>query len=80
MAGGVNSNVNSYTPYFVHLMRKDTEQEITSYSLVLPKGIIGKLAGIPLLLRRRDRRGEGEPGVAETAHPSCPAAARSAAR
>ena len=47
IAGGVNSNVNSYTPYFVHLIRKDTEQEITSYSLVLPKGITGKLAGIP---------------------------------
>ena len=42
-----NSNVNSYTPYFVHLTRRDTEQEITSYSLVLPKGITGKLAGIP---------------------------------
>ena len=47
VAGGVNSNVGSYTPYFVHLSRKDTEQEITSYSLVLPKGITGKLAGIP---------------------------------
>ena len=47
LAGGVNSNVGSYTPYFIHLSRTDTEQEITSYSLVLPRGITGKLAGIP---------------------------------
>jgi hypothetical protein len=64
VAGGVNSNVNSYTPYFVHLSRKDTEQEFTSYSLVLPKGITGKLAGIPFC-----------PDAALAAKiPTCPAA------
>jgi len=47
VTGGVNSNVNSYTPYYVRLSREDTDQEITSYSLVLPEGITGKLAGIP---------------------------------
>ncbi len=47
VAGGVNANVGSYTPYFVRLSRTDSEQEFTSYSLVLPKGITGKLAGIP---------------------------------
>ena len=77
VAGGVNSNVGSYTPYFVHLTRQDTEQEITSYSLVLPKGITGKLAGIPFCpeaaieaarakqRRRRDRQPllpGGQPG------------------
>jgi hypothetical protein len=64
VAGGVNSNVNSYTPYFVHLSRKDTEQEFTSYSLVLPKGITGKLAGIPFC---------PDADLAK-AIPSCPAA------
>jgi hypothetical protein len=64
VAGGVNSNVNSYTPYFVHLSRKDTEQEFTSYSLILPKGITGKLAGIPFC-----------PDAALAAKiPTCPAA------
>ena len=47
VTGGINSNVNSYTPYYVRLSRKDTEQEITGYSLILPEGITGKLAGIP---------------------------------
>ena len=46
VAGAVNSNAGSYTPYFVHLTRADGEQEITSYSLVLPRGITAKLAGV----------------------------------
>jgi len=74
--GAYNSNVGSYTPYFVHLTRQDTEQEITSYSLVLPKGITAKLAGIPFcpdaaIAAARTRR-----GYAETANPSCPAASQ----
>jgi hypothetical protein len=73
-AGGVNSNVGSYTPYFVHLTRKDTEQEITSYSLVLPKGITGKLAGIPFCPDSAIEAARGRRGFAETASPSCPAA------
>lgn len=66
VTGGVNSNVNSYTPYYVRLSRKDTEQEITGYSLILPEGITGKLAGIPFC-----------PDAALTGKsPSCPAASQ----
>jgi hypothetical protein len=72
IAGGVNANVNSYTPYFVHLIRKDTEQEITSYSLVLPKGITGKLAGIPFCPEAAIAAARAARGFAEIAHPSCP--------
>jgi hypothetical protein len=73
LTGGINSNVNSYTPYFVRLTRRDTEQEITSYSLHLPKGVTGKLAGIPFcpdaaIAAARTRQGEEE-----IANPSCPA-------
>jgi hypothetical protein len=73
-AGGVNSNVNSYTPYFIHLSRQDAEQEITSYSLVLPKGITAKLAGIPFCPEAAIAAARTRPGVAEAASPSCPAA------
>jgi hypothetical protein len=76
ITGGVNSNVNSYTPYFVRLTRKDTEQEITSYSLILPKGITGKLAGIPFCGEAAIAASRGRLGVAETASPSCPAASQ----
>jgi hypothetical protein len=72
IAGGVNSNVNSYTPYFVHLSRTDAEQEITSYSLVLPKGITGKLAGIPLCPDAAIAAARADRGAVEAAHPSCP--------
>ncbi|HEX4308282.1 MAG TPA: hypothetical protein VHZ54_19765 [Solirubrobacterales bacterium] len=73
-AGGVNSNVNSYTPYFVHISRTDAEQEITSYSLVLPKGITGKIAGIPYCPDASIEAARHNEGFAEAAHPSCPAA------
>ncbi|HXR31046.1 MAG TPA: hypothetical protein VN752_07905, partial [Solirubrobacterales bacterium] len=74
VAGGVNSNVNSYTPYFIHITRQDTEQEITSYSLVLPEGITGKLAGIPFCPDAAIEAARAKRGVAEEQSPSCPAA------
>ena len=76
VAGGVNSNVGSYTPYFVHLTRKDTEQEITSYSLVLPRGITGKLAGIPFCSDAAIAAAKTRSGADEVANPSCPAASQ----
>jgi hypothetical protein len=74
VTGAYNSNVGAYTPYFVHLTRKDTEQEITSYSLVLPKGITGKLAGIPFCPEADIEASRHKRGFAETANPSCPQA------
>jgi hypothetical protein len=74
VGGSVNSNVSSYTPFYLHLTRTDAEQEITSYSAVLPKGITGRIAGIPFcpdaaIAAARDRN-----GAEETDSPSCPAA------
>ena len=74
LAGGVNSNTNSYTPYFIHIARGDTEQEITSYSLVLPEGITGKLAGIPYCPDSAIEAARHRRGVDEERAPSCPAA------
>jgi hypothetical protein len=76
LTGGINSNVGSYTPYYVKLSRKDTEQEITSYSLVLPKGITGKLAGVPFCPEAAIAAARTKRGAAETANPSCPAASQ----
>ncbi|HEV7517424.1 MAG TPA: hypothetical protein VGR07_14070, partial [Thermoanaerobaculia bacterium] len=74
LAGAVNSNVNSYTPYFVHIARTDTEAELTSYSLKLPKGITGKLAGIPFCPEAAIAAARARRGFAEAAAASCPAA------
>ena len=76
VAGGVNSNVGSYTPYYVHLSREDTEQEITSYSVVLPKGITGKLAGIPFCEDAAIEAARHRQGFDEIANPSCPPASQ----
>jgi hypothetical protein len=76
VAGGINSNAGSYTPYFVHLTRRDTEQEIVSYSLVLPRGITGRLAGIPFCSDAAIAAARGRSGGEELARPSCPAASR----
>jgi DNA-binding beta-propeller fold protein YncE len=76
IAGGVNSNANSYTPYFVHLSRTDIEQEITSYSLVLPEGVTGKLAGVPFCPDAAIGPARERDGFAETAQPSCPPASQ----
>ena len=75
-AGGVNSAGGTYTPYFVHLSRSDTEAEITSYSLVLPRGITAKLAGIPFCPDAAIEAARRSSGVAEAAAPSCPAASQ----
>ncbi len=76
IAGGVNANVGSYTPYFIHLSRRDAEQEITSYSLVLPKGITGKIAGIPFCPDAAIEAARHRRGADETANPSCPQASQ----
>ena len=76
VAGGVNANVNSYTPYYVNLIRQDDEQEITSYSLILPKGITGKLAGIPFCGEGAIAAARSNGGFAEAERPSCPEASR----
>jgi hypothetical protein len=76
ITGGINSNVNSYTPYYVHLIRHDTDQEITSYSLILPKGITGKLAGVPFCPEADIEASRANTGFGEEAHPSCPASSQ----
>ena len=75
-SGAVNSDVNAFTPYFVHISRKDTEQEITSYSLILPKGVTGKLAGIPHCPDAAIEAARHRSGTAEAENPSCPAASQ----
>ena len=76
VTGGVNSNVGSYTPYFVHLSRQDTEQEFTSYGMELPKGITGRLAGIPFCSDAAIQNARGRRGFDEIANPACPAASQ----
>jgi hypothetical protein len=73
-AGSINSNVGSYTPFYLRLSRGDAEQEITSYSMVLPKGITGRLAGVPFCPESAIVAARAATGSGETINPSCPKA------
>jgi hypothetical protein len=73
-AGTLNSAAGRYSPFYLHITRHDTEQEITSYSTTLPPGLLGKLAGIPYCPEAAIAAAKANSGFAETAHPSCPAA------
>jgi hypothetical protein len=75
-AGTLNSNAGSYSPFYLHLTRTDSEQEITSYSAQIPPGLLGKLAGIPYCPEAAIEAAKASSGVEETAHPSCPAASQ----
>jgi hypothetical protein len=75
-SGAVNSNVNAFTPYFVHISRQDTEQELTSYSLVLPKGVTGKLAGVAKCSDAAIALAKTKRGFQEAQNPSCPASSQ----
>jgi hypothetical protein len=73
-AGSVNSQAGAFTPFYIHLTRTDTEQEITSYSTVLPPGLTGDIAGIPYCSDAAIEAARHRGGFEEAAHPSCPAA------
>jgi len=44
-AGAYSNAAGVFTPFYLKLARNDSEQEITHFSIKLPPGVIGKLAG-----------------------------------
>ncbi|HET8955333.1 MAG TPA: hypothetical protein VFN18_06720 [Solirubrobacterales bacterium] len=75
-AGTVNNAAGSYSPFNLRLLRNDGEQEFTNFSIKLPPGVIGKLAGIEVcsdaaIAAARARTGH-DGGLEEIEHPSCP--------
>jgi len=74
--GTLNSNAGSYTPFYLHLTRADSEQELTSYSATLPPGLTGKIAGIPYCPDAAIEAAKRKTGREEERHPSCPAASQ----
>ncbi len=78
VAGSINNAAGRYSPFNVRLFRSDAEQEITHFSIKLPPGVTGKLAGIPFcsdaaIAAAKARTGP-HGGAEELASPSCPAA------
>jgi hypothetical protein len=74
-AGTQSNAAGTYSPFYVHMTRKDSEQEITHFSIKLPPGVVGKLAGIPFcpdaaIAAAKAREHEGG-GQEELNSPSC---------
>lgn len=79
-AGTTDNSGGSYSPLVGRLTRNDGEQELRRFSVKLPKGLIGKLAGIPFcpeaaIAAARARTGP-HGGQEELDAPSCPAASQ----
>jgi hypothetical protein len=75
-AGTVNNAAGTYSPFYTHITRKDSEQEITNFSIKLPPGVAGKLAGVSecsdgAIALAKSREVEGGGSVEENS-PSCP--------
>jgi hypothetical protein len=80
VAGTTNNSAGSYSPFTIRMTRTDSEQEFSRFSVKLPKGVIGKLAGIPFcsdaaIAAARARTGPSS-GQEEINSPSCPAASQ----
>lgn len=80
-APGYKANTNSttagaYSPFHVLITRKDGEQELKVVNVTLPKGLTGKLAGIPYCPETGIDAPPGISGAQEKANPSCPAESR----
>jgi hypothetical protein len=60
-----------YSPFKVHVGRNDGEQEIKAVDVTLPKGLVGRLAGIPYCGEAEIAAAAASSGRAQQAHPSC---------
>ena len=77
-AGTLSTQAGAYSPFVLHLARSDGEQPIAAVDATLPKGLLGRLAGISYcpesaIALARSREHEGG-GAEELASPACPTA------
>jgi hypothetical protein len=75
-AGTVNPVAGASTPFVLKLARADGTQQIRAIETTLPKGLLGKLAGIPYCSDASLAAIEAKSGRAEQAFSSCPAASQ----
>ncbi len=71
-----SSKAGAYSPFRVRIARPDGQQELKVVNVTLPKGLTGKLAGIPYCSEAALAAAEGSSGQAEAANSSCPAASQ----
>jgi hypothetical protein len=75
-----NPLAGAYSPFYIQLTRNDSEQEFSHFSIKLPPGLSGKLAGVPFCpeadIAKAVSRTGTHGGEEELADPSCPAASQ----
>jgi hypothetical protein len=69
-----SSKAGAYSPFKVQIARPDGQQELKVVNVTLPKGLTGKLAGIPYCSEAALATAAANSGKAEAASSSCPAA------
>ncbi len=71
-----SSKGGAYSPFHVNIGRRDGEQELKVVDVTLPKGLTGKLAGIPYCPEEAITAAAGKSGNAEITSASCSTASR----
>jgi len=71
-----SSKAGAYSPFRVRIARVDGEQELKAVDVTLPKGLTGKLAGIPYCSEEAITAAGNNSGTAERASSSCPSASQ----
>jgi hypothetical protein len=66
-----SSKSKNYSPFRVTIGRPDGQQEVKLVNVTLPKGLTGKLAGIPYCSEQAIAAAAGAAGKAEQSNPSC---------
>jgi hypothetical protein len=80
VAGTTNNAAGRFSPFNVRISRTDSEQEITHFSIKLPPGLAGKLAGVSFCSDSQIAAAKARTGPLggheELETPSCPAASQ----
>jgi hypothetical protein len=72
-AGTADPTAAAYTPFAMRISRADGTQPIKAIGTTLPKGLLGKLAGVPYCPEAAIAAAAGKSGRSERSAPSCPA-------
>ncbi len=71
-AGVVSPIAGNYSPFVLHLRRSDGSQQFSSFSVKMPEGLTGKLAGVGQCSDAALTAAASKSGHEEQASPSCP--------
>jgi hypothetical protein len=75
-AGTTERTAKAFAPFNLKLSRADGTQQLKQIEATLPKGLLGKLAGIPYCSDAALASASSKSGHSEQSSPSCPAASQ----